>query len=143
MDTDTRPVINNWYQHPDGNPYFSIIDIDEQNGLLDIQHANGDLDTLDIDEWYRTGYKPVVMPEQWDFSDVDDEIDDSLQDQELSWSTWPEQDPLAVSNIHDSDDHPLAETRPDALDERLMLDEWSTVDEADNSLLSANEPRRR
>ena len=55
MDTEYEPVINNWYQNQDKQLHFFIIDIDEDNEIIEIEHANGAIDTMDIDQWYESG----------------------------------------------------------------------------------------
>ena len=99
METEYEPVINNWYQNQDKQLHFYIIDIDEPNEIIEIEHANGDIDTMDIDQWYESGLELASEPEHQSWL-----ADDSM-------GIYPDIDPV------DTD------LQPDAIEERFILGE--------------------
>jgi hypothetical protein len=127
MDTETdyEPVISNWYQHPDKQLHFCIIDIDEQAGVLDIQHADGDLDTMDFDTWCELEMELADEPEQLPASfagSADDDPDDNrlVGDTHHHWqdpATKHQQQQAAFKN---DDEY---ENLPDAIDEQILLND--------------------
>jgi len=121
MDTELEPVIDSWYQHTDNQLHFCIIDIDDLAGLLEIQHANGDLDTMDIDTWYESGIKLATEPDHWS-TEPDDSISDDDNDSTREAAYLLEK--LALSGQQNYADHAAADNRPDAIDERIMLNTW-------------------
>lgn len=127
MPTEYEPVINNWYRHQDNQLHFCIIDIDEAAGVLDIQLADGDLDTMDIDIWYESDLELASEPEHWSvgLDNVSDDSEDNLtsSDPPLNWQIKPADS--ASQQIIDSD-NPEKELHPDAIDERVLLQEWQT-----------------
>ena len=110
MNTEYEPIINNWYRHQDDHQHFCIIDIDEKTGLLEIQHANGDLDTMDIDTWYTQ----------------DDDIDDSAADEDTYY--WQEETAGNDDEQSPGERYHGFETPPEAIDERLIFGEWQEQD---------------
>lgn len=65
MATDSDPVVGNWYQHLDKGQKFEVVAIDEDQGLVEIQHFDGDLEEIDIDEWYELDIELSEAPENW------------------------------------------------------------------------------
>jgi hypothetical protein len=65
MSTDADPIVGNWYQYVDKGQKFEVIDVDEDTGAVEIQYADGDLDEIDIDEWYTTEIEPITAPDEW------------------------------------------------------------------------------
>lgn len=114
MNTENEPVINNWYKHQEDHLHFCIKDIDEQKGVLDVQHADGDLDTIEIDSWYELDMELAAEPEFW--ADTMDDIDDSYDPTIGS-------DDLPNGVVMISRAQPERQ-QPDAIDEKIMLQEW-------------------
>ena len=128
MNTEYEPIINNWYRHQDDHQHFCIIDIDEKTGLLEIQHANGDLDTMDIDTWYDANMILAQEPEWWSESvdTQDDDIDDSAADEDTYY--WQEETAGNDDEQSPGERYHGFETPPEAIDERLIFGEWQEQD---------------
>ncbi|WJW76415.1 hypothetical protein QVG61_04785 [Thiohalobacter sp. IOR34] len=90
MATDADPILRNWYQYPAKGQKFRVVAIDEDAGVVEIQHFDGDLEELGLDTWYELDIEPVEAPENWsgpfDVVEVDD-LGESITDtQPEDWS---------------------------------------------------------
>jgi hypothetical protein len=65
MATDADPLVGNWYRHLDKGYRFEVVAVDEDEGTVEIQHFDGDLEALDIDTWYELDIEPTEAPEDW------------------------------------------------------------------------------
>jgi len=65
LNTELDPVIGNWYQHTDDDQKFTVLDLDQEEGVVEIQYFDGDLDQIDLEEWYQLDVEPVGAPEDW------------------------------------------------------------------------------
>jgi hypothetical protein len=65
MPTDADPIVGNWYEIPDKDKKFEVVALDEDNGLVDIQFFDGDLDEIDLDTWYEMELNPTEAPDDW------------------------------------------------------------------------------
>lgn len=65
MAHDAEPVVGNWYRHADKGQSFSVIEVDEERLRVGLQYFDGDLDELDLDDWYELDVLPIDPPEDW------------------------------------------------------------------------------
>jgi hypothetical protein len=76
MSTDIDPVLQNWYQHVDKGQEFCVVAFDDTSGAVEIQYFDGDVETIDLDDWYQLDIEPAEAPENWsgalDIEEVDD-----------------------------------------------------------------------
>ena len=114
MSTEADPILGNWYQHLDKGQKFSVVALNEDQGLIEIQHFDGDLEEIELDSWYEMDLEPIEEPENWsgpiDVGEIDDlgtEVTDTSRD---DWNA------------------PLRELRPggspDEESEEIASDEW-------------------
>ncbi|MCI0667177.1 MAG: hypothetical protein L0Y38_00450 [Methylococcaceae bacterium] len=88
MATDVDPIVGNWYQRLDKGQEFEVVAFDEEDGIVEIQHADGNREDLDIDSWYALELEAIDSPDEYaeetlDDSDVDEiEYDESDIDEE-------------------------------------------------------------
>ena len=70
------PIEENWYRHLDKGQDFMVVDVNEKVGTVDIQHLDGDIEELDIEEWNGMDLEEIEVPEDWsgplDVLDPDD-----------------------------------------------------------------------
>ena len=85
MSTEIDPIVDNWYSHLDKGQRFYVVAVDLDEGLVEIQHFDGDLEEVEYDEWYSMDLEPCEPPENWsgpvDIAEQDDfgtEITDTL-----------------------------------------------------------------
>lgn len=76
MSTDLDPIVSNWYRHLDKGQAFRVVAVDADAGSVDIQDFDGNLDSIDLDNWYELDIEPVEPPETWagalDIAEADD-----------------------------------------------------------------------
>ena len=76
MTTENDPIIENWYFHKDKGQRFMVVNIDEDNDLVEIQHFDGDLEEISFSDWYNLDIEISAEPENWsgaiDVGEVDD-----------------------------------------------------------------------
>lgn len=65
MVADVDPIVGNWYELPDKGQRFEVVEIDEDKGIIEIQYFDGDLDEIELDEWYDLNIEPIEAPEDW------------------------------------------------------------------------------
>lgn len=87
MPTDIEPIVDNWYYHLDKGQRFLVVAVDNIDGTVEIQHFDGDLKEIGLDEWYEQDIEISEAPESWvgavDIAEPDDlgtEITDTQPD---------------------------------------------------------------
>jgi hypothetical protein len=66
MATDADPIVGNWYAHrTEKGQKFEVIAIDEDDGVVEVQHYDGDVEAFDIDDWYQMDLDVIEAPENW------------------------------------------------------------------------------
>jgi hypothetical protein len=65
MPTELDPVIGEWYQHLDKGQRFLIVAFDEDEGLIETQHFDGDIEEILLDDWYQQDLEVAEAPENW------------------------------------------------------------------------------
>jgi hypothetical protein len=65
MATETDPIVGAWYQHLDKGPIFEVIALDEDNGIVEIQHFDGDIEAIELPAWYDLEIEWIEAPEDW------------------------------------------------------------------------------
>lgn len=76
MTTDNDPIVGNWYQRLDKGQAFKIVAADEEEGVIEIQHFDGELEELDLDSWFELETELIDEPEDWTGPVDDVERDD-------------------------------------------------------------------
>lgn len=106
MKAHVDPVLGNWYRHLDKGYEFQVVAYDEIDGVVDIQHFGGDVEDLDLKEWYEMELERIEPPEEW-VGPVDDfesdnigysETDMSDEDGNEGLSEWHEDRPRHGDN---------------------------------------------
>ena len=82
MAIDIDPIVGIWYQHLDKGGKFSVVAIDENEGLIEIQYFDGDLEEIDRDSWDEMEIESIEEPKDW--TGPLDEMEDEGLDAEIS-----------------------------------------------------------
>jgi hypothetical protein len=45
-----EPIVGDWYKSH--GQLFEVVAIDEADDIVEVQHADGDLEEIDMDDWY-------------------------------------------------------------------------------------------
>jgi hypothetical protein len=76
MRNELDPRIDQWYSHLDKGQRFYVTAINEEQNTVDIQHFDGDLEELSLDEWRDLRIVLSEQPENWrgalDIAEKDD-----------------------------------------------------------------------
>lgn len=65
MTTEADPVLRNWYQHLDKGQEFRVVALKEDEGSVEIQYFDGDVEEIGLDAWYELDIEPIEAPENW------------------------------------------------------------------------------
>ena len=107
MATEADPILESWYRHVDKGQRFQIIAVDEEEGLIEVQHFDGNLEELEFTDWYQMELEPIEEPENWsgavDIEEIDDYgtsvTDTSVDDWKSSSEEIPSEKKPALSSI--------------------------------------------
>jgi hypothetical protein len=124
MATELEPIVGDWYSYRGRD--FTVIDVDEDGGYVEIQYANGNVQQVDLNAWYDMDLEPSAEPEDWDRDLVEGEaVEDPASPRGLRWADEEEEedDDVDVEDDEDEDDE-------DDEDD----DEWDEEDEEDDDL---------
>lgn len=76
MPNELDPVIDQWYAHLDKGQRFYVVAVDDEENTVDIQHFDGDLEELSLEEWRDLDIELSEEPENWtgalDIAEQDD-----------------------------------------------------------------------
>ena len=76
MPNELDPRIDQWYAHFDKGQRFFVLAIDEEQSTVEIQHFDGDIEELSMDEWRDLKIELSDEPENWsgalDIAEQDD-----------------------------------------------------------------------
>lgn len=65
MSNEIDPIVGNWYQHLDKGQRFVVVAYDEEEGLIETQHFDGDIEEISLEEWYQLDIDTAEEPENW------------------------------------------------------------------------------
>jgi hypothetical protein len=65
MPTEIDPIEGNWYMHLDKGQPFVVIAVDKDEGLVEVQHFDGDLEEISLESWYEQDFDIAEEPENW------------------------------------------------------------------------------
>ena len=65
MPNELDPRVDQWYAHTDKGQRFYVIDVDEERDTVEIQHFDGDLEEISLDEWRDLHIILSEEPENW------------------------------------------------------------------------------
>jgi hypothetical protein len=131
MDTELDPIVGNWYRHLDKGQLFRVVAFDEERGIVELQHFDGDVEEIDASAWFDMEIEPADAPEDWT-GPMDDVETDDLGYTETSMTRRDWEKPLEETG---EDTEEWEDERPE--DERDELDEGESSED-----LYGTEPER-
>ena len=76
MITEADAIVGHWYQHRDKGQKFCVVALDDDQGVIEIQHFDGNIEEIERRHWYSQELDVIDEPENW-FGALDiDEPDD-------------------------------------------------------------------
>jgi hypothetical protein len=125
MATELEPIVGDWYSYRGRD--FTVIDVDEDGGYVEIQYANGNVQQVDLNAWYDMDLEPSAEPEDWDRDLVEGEaVADPDSPRGLRWADEEEEDEDDDVDVEDDEDEDDEDDEDD--------DEWDEEDEEDDDL---------
>ena len=95
MPNELDPLEDQWYAYLDKGQRFYIVAIDEDSSTVEVQHFDGDLEELTLDEWRELNIQLSEQPENWDGAlDVGEQDDLGTEVTDTNQADWrePQQD---------------------------------------------------
>jgi hypothetical protein len=59
---EIQPTVGQWYLRPETGQRFEVIDIDDGDGMIEIQDEEGTLDQVDSDIWFTEAIELTNPP---------------------------------------------------------------------------------
>lgn len=89
MPIEDTPIVSHWYRHRDKGTRFQVQAFDEEAGMVEVQHFDGDVEEMDLEEWYTLDIEPIEPPEDWT-GPIDDVRHDDLgyTETDMSSEDW-------------------------------------------------------
>lgn len=80
MNAVGSPQVGDWYQHLDKGETFQVVSVDAASGTVQIQSFDGELDSIEAEDWEGMPLVAAAAPEDWTGALEDVEPDDVDQD---------------------------------------------------------------
>jgi hypothetical protein len=106
-----EPTVGQWYEDLENDETFQVLRVDEDREIVEIQHLDGDIEELDVDDWAELDLELTEEPEGWSGSKSEkdeDEDDDEDWDDEDEDEDEDDDDDL---DDEDDEDHGSTERR--------------------------------
>ena len=108
MPTEVDPIPDNWYQHLDKGQCFRVVALDVAQGLVEVQHFDGDLEEIPLDTWYQLNLDMAEAPENWggayDIGEQDDYGTEVTDTEEEDWLKPLDEIQLQIEDANIDDD---------------------------------------
>ena len=90
MLNELDPQIDQWYAHLDKGQRFYITAINDDGDAIEIQHFDGDIEEISMDEWCELEIELSEEPENWagayDIAEKDDLGTGITDTRPIDWS---------------------------------------------------------
>jgi hypothetical protein len=60
-----RPDVGSWYQDAETGSIFEVVAFDEEDGNVEVQHLDGEVEEFDLDSWRQMRIGGIAPPEDW------------------------------------------------------------------------------
>lgn len=58
-------AVGKWYQDVQEGMVFEVVAVDEEEGLIELQHVDGEINEFDFDIWEELELEQISAPEDW------------------------------------------------------------------------------
>lgn len=83
MDEELQPIVGKWYRREDDGELFTVVSVDEDEGIIEIRPLDGEIEEIDEAAWEDMDLEIVEDPEEWEGTvELDDDDDDEGLDYE-------------------------------------------------------------
>ena len=94
MPTDTEPIEGNWYEAIEDGARFFVVTVDEDEGIVELQHDDGATEEITLEDWNDADLVAIPPPDEMglldDSADQDDEVQDYCQTGNQDDEDWGE-----------------------------------------------------
>lgn len=66
MPTTIKPVEGRWYEEVEMGRVFQVISVDYEEGMIEIEDEEGEIEELTLEDWYDMDIEPASMDEDWE-----------------------------------------------------------------------------
>jgi hypothetical protein len=80
MNSVGRPEVGNWYERTDKGETFQVVSVDAASGTVQCQSFDGELDSIEAEDWAGLPLVAAAAPEDWTGAVGDVEADDVTED---------------------------------------------------------------
>jgi len=76
MPTDTEPIEGNWYEAIENGTRFFVVTVDEEEGIVELQHDDGATEEITLEAWNEADLAAIAPPDEIGlFDDAADQDD--------------------------------------------------------------------
>jgi len=93
MPTDTEPIEGNWYEAIEDGARFFVVTVDEEEGIVEVQHDDGATEEISLEAWHEADLVAIAPPDEvelFDEADQDDEAPGCCPTEEPEDDDWGE-----------------------------------------------------
>ena len=77
MPTDIEPIEGNWYEALENGIRFFVVTIDEDEGIVELQHENGAQEEIILETWQEVDLVAISPPVELEMGDDSADQDDA------------------------------------------------------------------
>lgn len=107
MSHELDPKVGRWYRRLDNEQMFKVVDIDEDDGMVEIKTADGEVEELDSADWVELDLEMAEAPEDYvepDEKSDDDEIEEAEEGADADEDERPKRGRAGRGSRDDWDD---------------------------------------
>lgn len=94
MPTDIEPIEGNWYEAIEDGARFFVVTVDEEEGIVELQHDDGTPEEITLEAWREADLAAIVPPDEAglfdDSTDQDDDVAGGFQTEKQEDDEWGE-----------------------------------------------------
>jgi hypothetical protein len=118
MNNEIEPNVGSWYQNLINAQVFQVVSLDEDAALVELQHADGDIEEISLDEWREMDLESTDAPDDWTGPIDDPNTDDygfsdtRSEGERRGLAESRRSERLQSSEERDGDDEAIVERQP-------------------------------
>lgn len=78
MPTDIEPIEGNWYEAIEDGARFFVVTVDEEEGIVELQHDDGTPEEITLEAWHEADLAAIASPNELGLFDDSTDQDDDL-----------------------------------------------------------------
>ena len=94
MPTDIEPIEGNWYEAIEDGARFFVVTVDEEEGIVELQHDDGTPEEITLEAWHEADLVVISPPDEAglfdDSADQDDDVPGGFQTEKQEDDEWGE-----------------------------------------------------